>query len=368
MNSRVTTKLFAKLHVALAAHEYPIYLGEGLLTERSLWQRHLPSKQVMIVTNDTLAAHYLKPLQDALIDYHCDVHIIPDGEAHKTIATWEGILTALLTNKHDRGTTLIALGGGVVGDMTGFAAACYQRGVRFVQVPTTLLAQVDASVGGKTAVNHPLAKNMIGAFHQPAAVIIDLATLSTLPEREYLAGMAEVVKYGLIADPDFYAWLLSNVPALLERQPKALLYAIERSCAIKARIVAADEREQTGMRALLNLGHTFGHAVEQVLGYGQWLHGEAVAVGLLLAARYSELAGWLSASDVSELSNLLLALGLPIRLPNGLQCNQLLGAMALDKKVQQGQLRLVLLKSIGDARLVTDVDDAQVERVLREFS
>lgn len=360
------SSLIASLQVSLNQHSYPIYIGEGLLADANLWQRHLAGNQVMIVTNDQVAKFYLPTVQQALTNKQCDVHILPDGEQYKTISAWQEILTDLLTHQHHRTTTLIALGGGVVGDITGFAAACYQRGVRFLQMPTSLLAQVDASVGGKTAVNHPLAKNMIGAFHQPAAVIIDLTTLDTLPEREYKAGLAEVIKHGLIADADFYTWLQGRVTNLLARERETLLVAIERSCAIKARIVAEDEQEHTGMRALLNLGHTFGHAIEQCLGYGQWLHGEAVAVGLLLAARYSELLGWLSADDVAELRSWLTAIGLPVALPKGLNYNQLYDAMLLDKKVQHGHLRLVLLKTIGAAQLVSNVDSNYLRQVLGE--
>ena len=292
------------LEVDLGDRSYPIYIGSDLLGDTELYRRHLNSRQVMIVTNETVAPLYLKRVQEALSEFQTASVILPDGEAYKNLETWNLIFDALLGNRFNRSCTLVALGGGVIGDMTGFAAACYQRGVAFIQVPTTLLAQVDSSVGGKTGVNHPLGKNMIGAFHQPRCVIADTASLNTLEQRELSAGLAEVIKYGLIDDPEFFGWLEGNMPRLCERDAKALAHAIERSCRNKARVVAADERE-AGQRALLNLGHTFGHAIETGVGYGGWLHGEAVGAGMCMAARLSQRLGWLSAQDLARVEALV---------------------------------------------------------------
>ncbi|MBL8251008.1 MAG: 3-dehydroquinate synthase, partial [Candidatus Competibacter sp.] len=287
--------------------------------------------------------------------------VLPDGEQHKTLATLDAIFSALLERRFDRHCTLVALGGGVIGDMVGFAAACYQRGVHFIQIPTTLLAQVDSSVGGKTAVNHPLGKNMIGAFYQPLCVLADTDTLATLPARELSAGLAEVIKYGLIRDPPFLEWLERHIEDLLARDAGALTHAIERSCRNKAEIVAADERE-TGERALLNLGHTFGHAIETGMGYGQWLHGEAVAVGINLAAELSARLGWLSEPDVFRIRALLARAGLPLEPPPELSADDFLRLMAVDKKVKDGQLRLILLRQLGQGVIAEQVD----ARLLRE--
>jgi 3-dehydroquinate synthase len=342
------------LTVELGARSYPIFIGEGLLDDGALLRQGIRGRQVLIVSNDTVAPLYLEQVKSALGDsYRVSEEILPDGEANKTLAVLERIFDRALREQHDRSTTLLALGGGVVGDMAGFAAACYQRGVDFLQLPTTLLAQVDSSVGGKTAVNHPLGKNMIGAFHQPRAVIIDTQVLKTLPPREYAAGLAEVVKYGLLCDRDFYQWLQAQREALLDREPGVLAQAIQRSCAAKARIVAADEREG-GQRALLNLGHTFGHAIEAAMGYGSWLHGEAVAAGMLMAARLSAQRGWLMASEVDGLREWLEAARLPVRPPT-LPVSQWLEHMGRDKKVHDGRLRLVLLRRIGEAVLCDDV-------------
>jgi 3-dehydroquinate synthase len=279
------------------------------------------------------------------------------------MASLNCILDTVLEAGHNRSTTLVALGGGVVGDITGFAASCYQRGVGFLQIPTTLLAQVDSSVGGKTAVNHPLGKNMIGAFYQPQAVFIDLQTLHTLPEREYAAGLAEVIKYGLIADEPFYRWLQAELPKLLAREESALAEAVERSCALKADVVARDEREG-GVRAILNLGHTFGHAIETAQGYGEWLHGEAVAAGMVLALRLSAARGWIEGSEVDGLVTLLQRAGLPVAAPDNLRSDDFIALMRRDKKVIDGQLRLILLRAVGAAAVVDDVSEAELRDLL----
>lgn len=354
------------LEVNLAARSYPIWIGSGLIAGAGQHvQALLASKRIMIVSNPVVASHYLAPLRKSLMDagFHVDEILLPDGEAYKTLDTWQRIFDALLACQHGRDTTLVALGGGVIGDMVGFAAACYQRGVDFVQVPTTLLAQVDSSVGGKTGVNHPAGKNMIGAFHQPKAVLIDVATLSTLPDREFSAGMAEVIKYGLIADPGFLAWLEANMAALMGRNPDILIEAVARSCENKARIVGQDEREH-GVRAILNLGHTFGHAIEASQGYGQWLHGEAVAAGMMLALRLSVHLDWLTAPEVLRLERLLKQAGLPVKAPEGMSADEFLKYMKVDKKVQQGRIRLVLLKSIGQAVVTDEVTPAQIRAFL----
>jgi 3-dehydroquinate synthase len=290
--------------------------------------------------------------------------VLPDGEQYKTLETLSGIFDRVMADKHNRNTTFVAVGGGVVGDIAGFAAACYQRGVNFVQVPTTLLAQVDSSVGGKTGVNHPLGKNMIGAFYQPRAVLIDINTLQTLPARELSAGLAEVVKYGLISDEPFYRWLQEHMSRLLAREEAALAEAIERSCSIKAQVVAADEREG-GIRAILNLGHTFGHAIETGQGYGQWLHGEAVATGMLLALELSARRGWIAASEVDDFRELLRGMHLPVNAPQDMSADTFLGLMSRDKKVIDGQLRLVLLEQIGSACIVDDATERELRELLQ---
>lgn len=355
---------YKTLTVELGAKSYPIYIGKNLLKDTSLLTRHVVADQVMIVSNETIAPLYLNRVKAALHKHTCDVVLLPDGEQYKNLENLTKIFDQLLLKKHRRNTTLIALGGGVICDITGFAAACYQRGVAFIQIPTSLLAQVDASIGGKTAVNHPLGKNMIGAFHQPQAVLIDTDVLITLPEREFYAGIAEIIKAALIRDADFFDWLEKNMQKLLRRDEEALMIAIEKACSIKAEIVAADEQEITGERALLNLGHTFGHAIEQVSGYGVWLHGEAVAAGMMLAASMSQRMGWLHESEVTRIKNILLAAHLPIQLPAQIQCDKMLEAMAVDKKLQSSQLKLVLLKKLGQAELVTVADASQVRQVL----
>jgi 3-dehydroquinate synthase len=340
------------LHVDLGERAYPIYIGPGLLADAEIYRRHLDSRQVMVVTNETVAPLYLDRVLKGLSGFQAREVILPDGEQHKTLEVLNRIFDALLRHRYDRRCCLLALGGGVVGDMAGFAAACYQRGVSFLQLPTTLLAQVDSSVGGKTGVNHPLGKNMIGAFHQPLCVIADTDSLNTLPDRELSAGLAEVIKYGLIDDPGFFAWLEANMGLLRARDPEALATAIERSCRDKAAVVAADERE-AGRRALLNLGHTFGHAIETGVGYGEWLHGEAVAAGMCMAADLSRRLGWITEGDARRILDLVARAGLPVGPPAGIGAERFLDLMAVDKKVLDGRLRLVLLKGIGEA-IVTD--------------
>jgi 3-dehydroquinate synthase len=341
------------LYVDLGDRSYPISIGRCLFTTPTLLTEHIHGRQVMVVSNTTVAPLYLDAVTGMLSDFKVNSVILPDGEEYKTLDTLNTIFTALLENRFNRGCTLVALGGGVVGDITGFAAASYQRGVAFVQIPTTLLAQVDSSVGGKTGVNHPLGKNMIGAFHQPNCVLIDTDTLDTLDDRQLAAGLAEVIKYGLIKDSAFFTWLEQNITAIKARDKQALAYAIERSCTLKAEIVAADERE-SGQRALLNLGHTFGHAIETGTGYGNWLHGEAVAAGMLMAADLSARHGWLSAADVQRIEALLCEAGLPTSPPPGIDAGTFLDLMAVDKKVVDGGLRLVLLKEIGNALVTGD--------------
>jgi 3-dehydroquinate synthase len=356
--------LMHTLHVELGERSYPLYIGRDLIDARELLRRHLRGREVLLVSNETVAPRYLARLRAALgEDLKVTEVILPDGEAFKTLDTLATIFDAALEAGHSRHTTVVALGGGVVGDMAGFAAACYQRGVAFLQVPTTLLSQVDSSVGGKTGVNHPLGKNMIGAFHQPRAVFIDTGVLHSLPPRELAAGLAEVIKYGLIHDAAFYAWLDAELPRLLAREESVLAEAIERSCAIKADIVARDEREG-GVRALLNLGHTFGHAIEAAQGYGAWLHGEAVAAGMVLSARLSARRGWISAGEVEALVDLLRRAGLPVAAPADMDAATFLTHMARDKKVIDGRLRLVLLADIGRAVIVDDADTAELTALL----
>ena len=351
------------LSLDLGVRSYPIYIGAGLLGDSTLLTRHVKESRIAIVTNTTVAPLYLARLRAAMASLNPVEVILPDGEQYKTLEVLSRIFDAMLSAHCDRRTTVVALGGGVIGDMAGFAAACYQRGVSYLQVPTTLLAQVDSAVGGKTGVNHPLGKNMIGAFHQPRAVIIDTDTLRTLPDRELSAGMAEVIKYGLIRDPDFFSWLEANLEKLLMLDPEALSFAIHRSCRNKAEVVAADERE-SGVRAILNLGHTFGHAIETGLGYGNWLHGEAIAAGMIMAADLSRRLGWLSASDVARLEDLIQRARLPVRAPAQLQTPRMLELMSVDKKVQQGRLRLVLLKRIGEAVVTDDYPRVDLEATL----
>ncbi len=346
------TSTTQQITVSLAARSYQVHVGANLLNQTQLIAAHLPQPRVALVTNDAIWPLYGKALADALVAANIKVIpiILPDGESHKGWAALNMIFDALLEHACDRKTTLIALGGGVIGDITGFAAATYQRGVPFIQIPTTLLAQVDSSVGGKTAINHPRGKNMIGAFYQPQLVLADTDTLATLPDRELRAGLAEVIKYGLILDETFFDWLEKNLPALLARDPAALTHAITRSCEIKADVVANDERETAaeGGRALLNLGHTFGHAIETALGYGTWLHGEAVASGMLLATKFSYSMGLVDAATVTRTQQIFAAAGLPTMMPT-ISADEMLQHMGRDKKNEAGVIKLILLKSIGAA-------------------
>ncbi|WP_407294744.1 3-dehydroquinate synthase [Stutzerimonas zhaodongensis] len=351
------------LQVDLGERSYPIHIGAQLLDRGELLARHIRGKQVAIITNDTVAPLYLERLSRSLADYSITPVVLPDGEAHKNWQTLQLIFDALLTARHDRSTTIIALGGGVIGDMAGFAAASYQRGVDFIQVPTTLLSQVDSSVGGKTGINHPLGKNMIGAFYQPRAVLIDTATLSTLPSRELSAGLAEVIKYGLICDEPFIAWLEANIEGLRGLDQTALTEAIKRSCDAKAAVVGADERE-SGVRATLNLGHTFGHAIETHQGYGAWLHGEAVSAGTVMALEMSRQLGWISSAERDRAVRLLSRAGLPVVPPGNMRAKDFLKHMAVDKKVLNGQLRLVLLKRLGEAVVTSDFARETLEATL----
>ncbi len=355
------------LNLDLGERSYPIDIGAGLLEEPDLLTRHVPDKAAMVVSNTTVAPLYLQRVTQILSDAgirHATT-ILPDGERFKTLEVLDQIFTGLLENRFGRDVCLIALGGGVVGDMCGFAAASYQRGVGFVQIPTTLLAQVDSSVGGKTGVNHRLGKNMIGAFHQPRGVIIDTDTLDTLEDRQLNAGLAEVIKYGLIIDRPFFEWLEENIEKLRQRDKQALAYAIERSCAIKADVVAADEREK-GQRALLNLGHTFGHAIETATGYGAWLHGEAVGCGMVMAANLSHRLGWLDSESLERSRELIRRAGLPVDPPENMTARQFRELMAVDKKVQQGALRLVLLKRIGQSLVTSDFDQDALDAMLAD--
>lgn len=355
------------LNVALGNRSYPIFIGQGLLSQAELITPHIPAQQVMVVTNETIAPLYLDAALSCLHSFDCQSVILPDGEQYKNLDTLNLIYDALLTHRFDRACTLIALGGGVIGDMTGFTAATYQRGVHFIQIPTTLLAQVDSSVGGKTGVNHPLGKNMIGAFYQPRAVLADTETLNTLPDKELSAGIAEVIKYGLIRDPEFFSWLETNMDLLLQRDANALAYAIERSCQNKAEVVSADELE-AGERALLNLGHTFGHAIEAGMGYGNWLHGEAVAAGMAMAADMSHRLGWIESDTVKRIDTLLMKANLPNRAPAELTPKQFMDIMAVDKKVKQGKINLVLLKAIGKAIVSADYDPACLQQTLENHA
>ena len=353
------------LEVGLGERSYSIRIGRGVLDRAGTVLRELDARRAVIVTNATVAAHWLAPLQRSLAahDVRTDVITIDDGESHKNFATLQEVLTQLLTLRAERKTMLVALGGGIVGDIGGFAAAIYQRGMPFVQIPTTLLAQVDSSVGGKTGINHPLGKNMVGAFYQPRAVLIDTSCLDTLPAREFAAGLAEVVKYGAIRDSAFFEWLEANVDALVARDPRALVHAIHTSCAIKAAIVAADEREE-GERALLNFGHTFGHAIENGLGYGEWLHGEAIAAGMVIAADVSRRLGRITADDDDRLRQLLGRAGLPVVAP-ALGFERWKALMGRDKKVLAGSIRFVLLDAIGSAVVSSDVPDSVLREALR---
>ena len=352
------------LRVELGTRSYPIVIGTGLLSQRGILDAHLRHRDVLVVSNETVAPIYLEPVKALLSGSRVAAVILPDGEQHKTMATVNHVLDALVAARYGRDCVIVALGGGVVGDIAGFAAAIYQRGVDFIQVPTTLLAQVDSAVGGKTGVNHPGGKNLLGAFHQPLCVLADTDTLRTLPDRELAAGLAEVVKYGLIADADLFAWLERQTEALLRRDTAALGHVIRRSCELKAEVVGQDEHER-GRRALLNLGHTFGHAIELKAGYGEWLHGEAVAAGTCMAAEFSARVGTLDPSAVDRIRQLFQRLHLPVRPPPA-EPGQFLAAMGMDKKVVAGQIRLVLLDRIGSARLTGDYAPHELADYLRE--
>lgn len=368
-------QVHARVEIELGERSYPILIGSSLLDDPASWAGLPKAASALIVTNTTVGPLYAARLQQALSDHYPQIHVVtlPDGEAYKTWDSLNLIFDALLSKGCDRKTVLFALGGGVVGDMTGFAAACYMRGVPFVQVPTTLLAQVDSSVGGKTAINHPLGKNMIGAFYQPARVVCDLDTLQTLPERELSAGLAEVIKYGPIHDLAFLDWIEANLSALRARDPKALAHAVQRSCEIKAEVVGQDERE-AGLRAILNFGHTFGHAIEAGLGYGEWLHGEGVGCGMVMAARLSQRLGLLAEDKVERLVRLVEAAGLPVRGPqlkvgHGEGCADLSNAqrylqlMRVDKKAEAGEIKFVLVEDAGRA-VVRGAPDALVAEVI----
>jgi shikimate kinase/3-dehydroquinate synthase len=361
----VERKTMQTLTVGLGERSYAIHIGGGLLDRAELLQPHLPRRRAAIISNTTVAPLYLERLQNTLktAGISSVAVILPDGEEYKNPETLNLIYDALLQNRCERSTPLIALGGGVIGDMTGFAAATYLRGVPFIQIPTTLLAQVDSSVGGKTGINHPLGKNMIGAFYQPQLVLADTDTLDTLPDNELSAGLAEVIKYGLIRDLPFLEWLELNIDRLRARDTAALQYAIARSCQNKAEVVAADERE-SGERALLNLGHTFGHAIESGMGYGNWLHGEGVAAGTVMAADLSQRLGWISAQDVARIRKLFERAGLPVVSPD-LGADKYLELMGLDKKVEGGKLRFVLLKQVGQAVVYGDVPPALLQQTLQ---
>jgi len=359
------------LTVSLGERSYPIFVGDvGFSDPAKLAEGlapYLKGNQVAIITNETIAPLYLQQVQSALGNRQVDVFQMPDGESYKSLDTYTQVMDFLLEKKHNRSTCLIALGGGVVGDLCGFVAATFQRGVDFIQIPTTLLSQVDSSVGGKTAVNHPAGKNMIGAFYQPLAVFADISVLETLPDREYAAGLAEVVKYGIIYDADFFAWLEANAQALVQREKYALTHIITRSCEVKAAVVSEDEREG-GRRAILNYGHTFGHAIEKLLGYGRLLHGEAVSIGMVMAARLSVEFSGLALADSQRIEKLLQQLNLPVTL-KGLELNAeaMIDAMGMDKKVVDGELRFVVADQMGSVRVASHVSVSALEKILAEF-
>ena len=355
------------INIQFDERSYPIYIGQDLISDYELISQHLPHKKIAVITNDLIADIYLKPLLDSLSPHKDVISIIlPDGEKYKNMDSLNTIYSELLKSKADRNITLIALGGGVIGDITGFAAATYMRGVNFVQIPTTLLSQVDSSVGGKTGINHALGKNMIGSFYQPKCVITDVNVLNTLPSRELSAGLAEVIKYGLIRDVRFFEWLEDNIQLLVEMNQDYLIEAILRSCQNKADVVEADEFE-SGIRAILNLGHTFGHAIEVAQGYGNWLHGEAVGAGMVMAAELSQSMGWLSEKDVERIIILIKNAGLPT-VPPRISVEKYLELMMLDKKTKDGQINLVLQKSMGEAVLTNAYDSSKLRQILDQSS
>jgi 3-dehydroquinate synthase len=355
-----------ELKLDLGEKSYPIYIGENLLSQADYLTQHITGNQVMIVSNTTVAPLYIDKVKNLLTDFKVSEVILPDGEQYKNLDAVNQIFTSLLENRFDRSSTLIALGGGVVGDMTGFAAASYQRGINFIQIPTTLLSQVDSSVGGKTGVNHPLGKNMIGAFYQPKAVIIDVDSLDTLPKREFSAGMAEVIKYGLLGNENFLAFIEKNVKSLMNMDKSLVIDAIYQSCKDKANIVAEDELE-SGKRALLNLGHSFGHAIENAMGYGNYLHGEAIAIGMFMAAVMSEKEGFIDQSQVSRVKSILENCELPTRLTGKINFSDFSKSMSVDKKVLKGKIRLVLLKPIGKAFVIDDYHKEFLDQTIKEF-
>lgn len=352
--------------VDLGPRSYEIRIGPGLIGRREEFDAWLPGRQVFIVTNDVVAPLYLDRLRQTLSSREVHQLVLPDGESAKTLVTYSDILDALLAVPCDRSATVVALGGGVVGDLAGFAAASYQRGVPFIQVPTTLLSQVDSSVGGKTGVNHPLGKNMVGAFHQPRRVVIDTSTLATLPPRELSAGMAEVIKYGLIGDAGFFAWLEEHLDSVMALEPEAVSRVVAVSCANKAAVVERDERE-SGQRALLNLGHTFGHAIEAATGYDAWLHGEAVGMGMVMAAHLSMALGWIGEEAFARTRDLVRRAGLPREPFSGIAPERIRTLMQSDKKVLRGRLRLILMKDIGRAVIADDVDERLLMETIRGF-
>lgn len=353
------------MRVNLAQCAYSVYIGHSVFTQKALWQKLITGSQICIVTNETIAPLYLSQLTSLFSEYQCDTMILPDGEAHKNFEQWQKIFDALIERHHKRNTTLVALGGGVIGDITGFAAACYQRGVNYIQVPTTLLAQVDASIGGKTGINYQHKKNFLGAFYQPKAVVIDSHFLSTLPEREFRAGLAEVIKYALIHDKHFFNYLYENVDKILERSSEILTDMIEKCVKIKIGFVEQDERDETGKRALLNFGHTFGHALESVTNFSI-LHGEAVAWGMLNACELSQRLGYLSLEDMTRVEDLLKACGLLIELPKAVTADLLLSAMRHDKKNSKNNITLILLKQVGEAFVTDSVEWEVIAKIMQE--
>jgi 3-dehydroquinate synthase len=353
----------ATLNLDLGPRSYPIYIDTGLLNKTDLLSSYVRAKRVCIVTNDLVAPLYLKSFKAKLANFIVDEVILPDGEAEKSLSNFEVIMSHMLAQEHGRDTTLIALGGGVIGDITGFAAACYQRGIDFIQIPTTLLSQVDSSVGGKTAVNHPLGKNMIGAFYQPKAVFIDIDSLDTLPVREFNAGMAEVIKYGILGDRDFFIWLEDQSAAIKSGDKSVLAQMIERCCQCKADIVAKDETE-AGVRALLNLGHTFGHAIEADQGYGKWLHGEAVATGMVLAGKLAVAMNLLEVSEYRRMKSLISAFDLPILAPENMGFAEFIRHMRRDKKNIAGKLRFIIPTAIGKSEIRDDVSQDMLQEIL----
>ncbi|EWH09240.1 dehydroquinate synthase [Catenovulum agarivorans DS-2] len=354
----------SEIQVELGDRSYPIVIGQGLVGDKQTFNRLIKGKKVVVVTNETIAPLYLSKLLGALESFEVLSYQLPDGEQYKSLESFEKVNSFLLEHNCGRDITLVALGGGVVGDLVGFVAACYQRGVDFIQVPTTLLSQVDSSVGGKTAVNHPLGKNMIGAFKQPEAVVIDTDTLLTLPVREFAAGMAEVLKYGIIFDRSFWQSLIDNKPQISALEQTELVRIIRRCCEIKAEIVAADETEK-GARALLNLGHTFGHAIEAEMGYGVWLHGEAVGTGMVLAAKLAEMRGYISPEDYAEIKQTIAAYQLPVEKPESMNCADFVKHMKRDKKVQNNVMRFIVPTQIGQCQIMDDVTELELENILK---